>query len=129
MRMYANTANKIIEKDLSYKLGGLFFKIHNELGRYRREHQYCSYFEKLLNDHKIVYSREYLINSPDKFINKVDFLIENNLLVDFKAKSFITKEDYYQMKRYLNLSGLKLGLIVNFRQKFLKPKRIINSIL
>ena len=66
-----------------------------------------------------------------KFRNKikgniVDFLIDNKILVDFKAKIFLNKEDYYQMQRYLESSNLKLGLLVNFRNNYLKPKRIIN---
>ncbi len=112
---------------MSYKLGGLFFKTHNDLGRFRKEYQYCKHFEGLLKNSNISYVREYKINSPDKALNKVDFFIENAILVDFKAKPFITREDYYQMRRYLELVGLDLGLIVNFRQKYLKPKRVLNS--
>ena len=58
--------------------------------------------------------------------NIVDFIIDGKILIDLKAKRFITKEDYYQMLRYLKSSGLKLGLVVNFRGTYLKPKRIIN---
>ena len=42
-------------------------------------------------------------------------------------KNFITKEDYYQMQRYLKAANLKLGLIVNFRTTYLHPKRILCS--
>jgi len=52
--------------------------------------------------------------------------IEDKVLVDLKTKPFIEKEDYYQMKRYLVASGKKLDLIINFRQKYLAPKRILN---
>lgn len=129
-RINANTANggeDIVLKDLSYQLGGLFFKTRNELGRYRREAQYCQYFEKLLQEHGLGYHREYLIPVADEAINKVDFYIADQVLVDFKAKPFITREDYYQMRRYLELAKLKLGIIVNFRQSYLKPKRVLNS--
>jgi GxxExxY protein len=54
-------------------------------------------------------------------------MINNTLLVDLKAKSIVTKDDYYQMNRYLQASGLKLGLIVNFRNRYLKPIRVVNS--
>ena len=107
--------DKVLFRELSYKLNGIFFKVHNELGRFRREFQYCSYFEKLLPEFNLKYIREHSLSSIDKAINRVDFIIEDAVLVDFKAKSIITKEDYYQMKRYLELSGKELGLIVNFR--------------
>lgn len=32
-----NQNTKIIHKELSYKLGGIFFKIHNELGRFYKK--------------------------------------------------------------------------------------------
>ena len=40
---------------------------------------------------------------------------------------FITKEDYFQMQRYLHSAKMKLGLIVNFHSYYLYPKRILNS--
>ena len=37
------------------------------------------------------------------------------------------KEDYFQMRRYLASSGYRLGIIINFRQKILSPKRVLNT--
>ena len=53
-------------------------------------------------------------------------MIEDKIVIDIKAKRIITKSDYFQMKRYLTSSNKKLGIIVNFRQRFLTPKRIVN---
>ncbi|PIP17738.1 MAG: hypothetical protein COX43_02665 [Parcubacteria group bacterium CG23_combo_of_CG06-09_8_20_14_all_35_9] len=58
--------------------------------------------------------------------NRVDFSVENKILLEAKAKKFITKEDYFQVKRHLETSGFEPGLIVNFRNTCLKLKRIIN---
>ena len=58
--------------------------------------------------------------------NIPDFIINDQIIIDIKAKRIITKEDYFQMKRYLVSSGKKLGIIVNFRQTYLNPKRIVN---
>ncbi|MBI4159653.1 GxxExxY protein [Candidatus Wolfebacteria bacterium] len=59
--------------------------------------------------------------------NWIDFIIDDKIVVDLKAKPFITRDDYYQMQRYLRLENLKLGLIINFQSKYLRPKRILNS--
>ena len=59
--------------------------------------------------------------------NIVDFLIENKIILELKAKRLITKEDYFQMQRYLQASGLEIGLIVNFRDSHIKPKRVLNT--
>ncbi|MDO8609211.1 MAG: GxxExxY protein [bacterium] len=59
--------------------------------------------------------------------NKVDFLIENKILIEVKAKRIISKEDYYQTRRYLSSLNIKLGILVNFRSDYIHPKRILNS--
>lgn len=122
-----NKKIKIIYPELSYKLTGIFYKVHNEMGRYSREKQYSDAIEKLLKDNNIKYEREKRIIINKEFSgNIVDFCIEDKILVDVKAKRFITREDYYQMKRYLISCGLDLGLIVNFQNKYLKPTRVLN---
>jgi GxxExxY protein len=59
--------------------------------------------------------------------NKVDFVVEDKIVVEIKAKRVIEREDYYQVQRYLVAMNKKLGLLVNFRDKYLRPKRILNS--
>jgi len=117
---------KIIQKELSYKVVGLLFRIHDDLGRYARERQYGDLLESKLRENSIKYEREKSIIVEGRKSSFIDFYIEDTLLLDLKAKTFITKEDYYQMKRYLELTDLPLGIIVNFRQRYLKPKRILN---
>ncbi len=41
---------KIIHKELSYRINGLLFKTHKELGRFCRERQYADKFEELLKN-------------------------------------------------------------------------------
>ena len=120
--MSTNDTNKILYKELSYKLNGILFNIHNKLGRFSREKQYSDELEVSLKNSDLNYKREYPVSDG----NRVDFLIDNKIILDVKAKRLILKDDYYQILRYLQSSGLKLGLIVNFRNTFLKPKRIIN---
>jgi len=119
--------NKIVEKELSYKIVGMLFKIHQKLGRYCKERQYADALENSLKENGLDYKREMPIATEDRKSNFVDFCINDKILLDLKAKSFIEKEDYYQMQRYLSASNMELGLVANFRQKLLKPKRILNS--
>lgn len=123
--------NNLYHPKLSYQLTGHLFKIHNELERYKTERQYCDAFEKILKDENIQYYREVELNKIFENIsqngNIPDFVIERKIIIDFKAKKFITKEDYFQMLRYLDIANLPLGLIVNFRLTYLKPKRVVNS--
>lgn len=122
---------KVIHKELSYKINGLLFEIHKQLGCYRNEKQNADYFEKFLTREKIPYEREY------KFIDHqygkgqircvCDFIIDKKIILEFKSKDHLNKEDYYQTKRYLVTLNLELAILVNFRQKRLVPKRILNS--
>src|SRR3989344_3026165 len=132
MRNHANDANStaLVYKELSYKITGVCFKVHQSLGRFCREKQYCDQLEKEFTLAQLLYKREYdLSNDKEDVItgNIVDFLIENKIVLDAKAKKFITKEDYFQIMRYLRIANIKLGLIVNFRNTFLKPKRVLYS--
>ncbi len=120
---------RILHAQLSYKLTGLCFKIQNEHGRFCREKQYSDAFEDALKQKQIPYKREFELMNTEIKGNKVDFLIDGKVVVDLKAKRFITKDDYNQMQRYLRGAGVELGLIINFRSSYLKPKRILNTSL
>jgi len=114
--------DKIIYKDLSFKINGVCFAVHNKIGRYGREKQYCDLLEQEFIKLNIPYIRELTIGTTG---NKVDFLIDNKIILEIKAKQIIAHEDYYQIQRYLQYSGHKLGLLINFRNRYLKPIRIV----
>ena len=135
MLIHANDANRLkaelIYPDLSYKITGLFYAIHNELGRFLLERQYADSLAMSLEKAAIPYEREVKvsIDYENKQISAgvADFVIDNKIIVDLKAKKFITKEDYNQMMRYLKAKKIRLGMIVNFRSTYLKPRRILNK--
>lgn len=123
--------DKIIYPDLSYKITGIIFKVQNELGKYLNEKQYDDAIENELKKSNLRYEREKDLpasfEGEQKGKNTVDFLIEEKIILEVKAKRIIEKEDYYQVKRYLKALNKKLGILVNFRDRYLKPRRILNS--
>jgi GxxExxY protein len=125
------TNKKVYYPELSYKICGIFFEVHNNLGRFRNEKQYADAIENLLKEKDINYFREKNLEvsfAGEKNIrNRVDFIIEDKIIIELKAKTVITKEDYFQMQRYLQTSDKKLGMLVNFRQKYLSPKRVVKK--
>jgi len=122
---------EILHKNLSYKLNGIFYYIHNKLGRYCSHKQYADAMEIVFKEKRVDYKRE--IDTPVEFSgelikgNIIDFLVDNTIPIDIKTEKYITKADFMQMKRYLKATNRKLGIIVNFRQRSLEPKRVINS--
>jgi len=124
--------NHIVYKDLSYKIGGILLKVHKELGSYYSEKQYGDRIEYYFKQENIPYEREVTI--PPSFEgehpgrNKADFIVANKIILEIKTIRMLNPECYYQVQRYLKATNKKLGILVNFRDKYLKPKRILNSL-
>jgi GxxExxY protein len=121
-----NERNKIVEKELSYQLGKIFFEVHDELGRFCRERQYADLLARKLTEKGLNFKRELATEVAGRKSNFVDFVVENKVLIEVKAKTFVEKDDYFQVMRYLEALDLELALIVNFRNKYLKPHRVLN---
>lgn len=57
--------------------------------------------------------------------NIIDFIIQDKVIIEVKSKPFLLKTDYYQLQRYLHSTQIKLGILVNFREQHLNPKRVL----
>ncbi len=129
-RMMRN--EKPIHYALSYKVNGILFAVHNEHERFQSEKQYGDAIEGYLRLYGIPYEREVVL--PKSFEselpgrNRVDFIIDGKIILEVKAKRVLERADYYQTKRYLIALGKKLALLINFRNRYLRPKRILNSL-
>lgn len=115
---------KVIYPRLSYEIVGLCFTVHNELGRYAREKQYGDLLQKKFNERGIKYRREYTVGDSG---NRIDFFVEDKVILELKSKPVIRKEDYYQTQRYLQILDVRLGIIVNFQSEYLRPKRVLKA--
>lgn len=123
--MHTNDTNKnskLIFPELSYTITGICFDVHNELGRYARERQYGDAIERCFQELNMLHKREYSIGDTN---NIVDFVVDGKIIVELKSKDHIGKQEYYQLQRYLQASGIKLGLLFNFRNRYLKPVRVV----
>lgn len=122
---------ELVYEDLTYKINGILFEVHNELGRYRNEEQYGDLIEKRLRERPIQYEREKVLpasfDGERKGRNKIDFVVDDKVILEVKAKAFLEKSDYFQLMRYLDSCDKRLGILVNFRQKHLTPKRVIRG--
>ncbi|MBI2631125.1 GxxExxY protein [Candidatus Nomurabacteria bacterium] len=121
-KIVVKVSRKLVYPELSYLINGLLFETKKELGEYAREKQYGDLLEKKLKEKKISYGREIVIGNSG---NIADFLIENKIILELKAVRFFTKDNFRQIQNYLQQAQIKLGMLVNFREKYLKPKRII----
>ena len=122
---------KIIFKEESYKIIGICMNIHSTLGNGILEAVYSEVLEKEFVKNNIPYQREVKL---DLFFNgekldkkyKADFICFDNIILEIKAVSFIHENFTKQTLNYLKATDKKLGLLINFGEKSLKYKRIIN---
>ncbi len=61
---------------------------------------------------------------------RIDLLVEDEVIVEFKAVEAIAGIHQAQLLSYLKLSGKKLGLLINFHEIHLKDgiKRLVNNL-
>lgn len=61
---------------------------------------------------------------------RLDLLINRKVIVELKSVEALAPVHYAQVLTYLKLSGLKLGLLINFNEALLKDgiHRIVNNL-
>ena len=122
---------KVVYPELSYEIVGLLYDVHNQLGNRYQEKYYQRAVEVKLKGKKSLYKREIEVDLTidNEKIGKyfLDFLIDNKVVLELKVKPILTKNDYRQIRAYLESCKLKLGILVNFYGDSLEYKRILNS--
>ena len=113
---------KVLYPELSYKIVGLLFEAHKELGCYAREKQYGDFIENRLKEMNLSYKRELAISNTG---NILDFIIDDKIILELKSVRLISKECYRQLQNYLQQANIKLGMLVNFRTSHLRPIRVL----
>jgi GxxExxY protein len=121
---------EIIYKEESFRIIGLCMEVHNNLGKGFLEIVYKDALEYEFRNNKIQFEREkeYIVNYknvvlPHKFY--ADFVVFNKIILEVKGMAGIAEEHIAQTLNYLKVSGLKLGLIVNFGELSLQYKRVV----
>ena len=128
--------NNLIKKDYKYsditgKIIGCAMKVHNTLGNGFQEviYQRCLAIE--MGKQGISYEREMempiLYEGNEVGTRRVDFLIENKIMVELKALTKIEKIHIAQGLNYLEAYNLEIGLLLNFGSTKLEFKRLINE--
>lgn len=120
----------LIYKEEAYKIIGVCFEVHNNLGAGFLEIVYKDALEYEFNKCLIPYKKEveYEVHYkniilPHKFY--ADFVIFDNIILEIKAVNGIVDEHIAQTINYLKVSGNKLGLLVNFGELKLNYKRLV----
>jgi GxxExxY protein len=120
---------KIIYKDLSYKIVGLAIQVRKELGYGFLEKVYENALMVLLEENGIKAEQQVPIkvNFHGRVIGNyiADILVEDSIILELKTIDRITKYEMAQTLNYLKATGHKLALILNFSKEGLFHERLI----
>jgi GxxExxY protein len=130
-RMTANEERRmeLLEKELVFKIIGCAMEVHNEIGHGLREKTYeralCREFglQGVSYDQQAVYPVLYKGEKIDDYIP--DLVVASRVVVDAKTIEAIGDEERGKMLNYLKITGLRVGLIVNFKHFKLQWERIV----
>jgi GxxExxY protein len=125
--------NNLIYSKESYLLNGIFFDVQNDLGKNLQEKHYQKALKIKFIENKIPFNREVLIQLKYKDTELgnfyADFVVYGKIIVEVKTTPIITQDHIKQVLNYLESGNYRLGLIVNFRNRPLQIRRVINSAL
>jgi len=122
-------AQLILEKEC-YELIGLCMEVHRQLGPGFSEAIYKEALEIELKEHEIAFNREkvFRVDYKGHRLKKrynADFVVYDSIILEAKAVSTIIQEFITITINYLNVSGLKLGIIANFGERSFTYKRVV----
>lgn len=116
-RMYADTRG-LKHGELTEKLIGIFFAVHNELGHGFLESVYEQAFSVVLAGNGIFFQRQMAI--PVWFHGlqigefRADLLVDGKVLVELKTARDIEPAWEKQLLNYLRATEVEVGLLFNF---------------
>lgn len=104
--------------ELTERLIGIFFNIHNELGHGFLESVYEEAFSVALAEHEIFFQRQVAIpvwyHGRQIGDFRADLLVENKVIIELKTGRAIEPAWEKQLLNYLRATEVEVGLLFNF---------------
>lgn len=107
------------ENEISYLIRGAIYDVYNNSGAGLLESVYVACLEYELKQKNLSVKREVAVPVFYKDIKldlgfRLDLLIENKVIIEVKSVEKLMEVHHKQVLTYLKLTGLKLGILVNF---------------
>jgi GxxExxY protein len=123
------------ENEISYKIIGAAIKLHQAVGPGLLESVYENALAYDLIELGLFVQQQLAMPFIYKEIKqdigyRLDLIVERKVIIEIKAIENLAPVHYAQTLTYLKLSGLKLGLLINFNTKLLRDgiHRIVNGL-
>ena len=119
-------------KDENYKIVGILFEVHKNLGKGFSEIVHKDAIEYEFQQQNIPYQREkeFSVYYKDTILKHkfyADFVVYDKIILEIKTVDCFNNNHYNQCLNYLKVSKNKLAILANFNLTSLEYKRIIDS--
>jgi GxxExxY protein len=117
--------------ELSYRVIGCALEVHHSLGPGLLESIYHSAMRVAFEHRAIEYQSE--VRVPVIFegvsvgVARVDLVVDQGLIVELKAVDALHDIHFAQVRAYLILLGLNVGLLLNFNSPKLVIRRVVSD--
>jgi GxxExxY protein len=119
----------MIHEELSHKIIGAAMKVLNELkpGLDERLYERALAIELTHTGHIVSVQHSFPVSYQGQLIGNLipDLIVDNAVIVDAKVVASFTETHVAQMIGYLNITGLDLALLINFKNPQLEWKRVL----
>ena len=120
---------KMIHEQLSRSIIGVAMEVLNELkpGLDEKLYERAMAIELRRRDHNVALQKSHPVFYRGEMIGNLvpDMIVDDLVIVDPKVVSTFTDTHAAQMLGYLNITRLKLALLLNFKNATLSWKRIV----
>ena len=117
--------------DITYKIIGAAMKVHSALGNGFQEVIYQRALAIEMTKQGLLFQREMempvFYDGQDIGTRRVDFFVEDKIMVELKAVTKLEDVHLAQAINYLEAYDMEVGLLLNFGAKSLEHRRLINS--
>lgn len=119
----------LLEKELVFQIVGCAMRVHNEIGHGLREKTYERALCVELKHESVPFSQQSqypVIYRGEKIDECVpDLIVDGRLIVEAKTVESIVDDHRGQVLNYLRVTGLKVGVILNFKHAKLQWERLV----
>lgn len=118
-------------KEITEKIIGSAMKVHAALGNGFQEVIYQRALEIEMKDAGVNFAREFSMpiyyKSQQIGERRIDFFVEEKIMVELKAITQLENVHLAQVKNYLEAYNIQVGLLINFGSTSLQFKRLENQ--
>jgi len=119
-------------EDLTYRIIGVAMAVHRKLGPGYKEIIYQRAMEDALAEAGLSFEAQKKLAVHDDHQRLLgyyipDLIVESKVIVELKAFAALHQKYLGQVITYLNFTGLAIGLLINFGERSLRPRRVFPS--